>query len=316
MSDKNSEKNIDPEIFNTFSMLNSSLEQNQVPFSSIEEPQSAELSVHLDGLKLYYPPTADLLLFDYSGDLKYRLGVNDSIIEKEDFYIKNYFGADYNSLQIDLTKYIFIRAYISYEANLFKLDEFEEYIEEWSKQTGFKVNFNTFCTLYTYIDEEELFPEPPTEDSVYYKLFINKLLIVNRFFDNALKQKYLVPPRASIHYFNDYGLYEFFNDVSKGTFSYYTDVENKRLFIRVLYKENEMSCFTKFFVTTEEISLALCPHIPRDAWYDMNVPIDARFKLKEDFKTKIRQFMSDYFQKSAEQSNTQTSDGQNLQEKN
>ena len=79
MIDKNCEKNIDPEIFNTFSMLNSSLEQNQVPFSSIEEPQSAELSVHLDGLKLYYPPTADLLLFDYSGDLKYRLGVNDSI---------------------------------------------------------------------------------------------------------------------------------------------------------------------------------------------------------------------------------------------
>ena len=138
MIDKNCEKNINTEIFNTFSMLNSSLEQNQVPFSSIEEPQSAELSVHLDGLKLYFPPTADLLLFDYSGGLNYRVGITDSIIEKEDFYIKNYFGADYNSLQIDLTKYIFIRAYISYEANLFKLDEFEEYIEEWSKQTGFK----------------------------------------------------------------------------------------------------------------------------------------------------------------------------------
>ena len=36
--------------------------------------------------------------------------------------------------------------------------------------------------------------------------------------DNALMQKYLVPPSASICYFNDYGLYEFFREVSNGTF--------------------------------------------------------------------------------------------------
>ena len=33
----------------------------------------------------------------------------------------------------------------------------------------------------------------------------------------------------------------------------------------------------------------------------MNVPIDATFKLEKDVTEKIRQFMSDYFQKSTEQ---------------
>ena len=307
MSDKNIEKSIsNPEIIESvFSALVSSLKQNKVPFFIESEGLSKIIRIDLSELKLFYPQTSDLIMFKYSGQAFFRFFFDEETLKQEERYIKDFFGESSEPNQADFDKYIFVRSFAALDVNILKAKEFEKYIEQWSADNnGRKIVFTHFFNICNYVNIEELIRDIPAQDSsllqetIYYKFFIKEFLCLQDFINYAVKNEFLISEGSALRYFDEYGLETFFKEVSGTRFPCFIDIQNKRLFIRMKYTVDGASCFTKFFVTTEEISLALCPNYTIQTINDMNVPISASFKLEKNVTEKIRQFMSDYFQKS------------------
>ena len=305
MRDNNCEKNkFNSEIIeSTFSTLVSSLEQNKVPFYTKSDVPSKEIRIDLKNLKLYYPQTADLIMFKHPGSVFFRFFCDETTIEQEKMYIKAFFGESYEPNKADFSKYIFIRSFAALDVNILKADEFEQYLERWSTENnGRKIVFTQFFNICSYVNIEEIMREIPEKNSglfqekLYYKLFIQELISVQNFINHAVKNEFLIPERSALRYFDDYGLETFFKEVSSAPFHYLADFEYKRIYIRILYKTDGGTCLTKFFIYAGEIGLAPCPKFTSQTLNDMNVPIAARFKLEKNVTDKIRQFMSEYIQ--------------------
>lgn len=269
-----------------FGAFKTDLDKNSISFSDgtsffdKKERQAKKILIDLEDLKLYNPPTADLIMFKYFGKLSYRFFTDEEILSEENVFIKDYFG----SVPKDFSEYVLVSAFVGLDVNIAKKIEFQNYIDQFSKKTdGYKVAMKNFCFVYKYVKVDELFGDDFFENDFYQSLFIQPLLQIKSFFDYAIKNEFIVSKHECLYYFEEYGLESFINTVSGNHYSQTVHADENMLELRFIYKENGKTLGVRFFITTETVTVK--------NYSDRMTPFCAQFDLEKNVVEKIREFV-------------------------
>ncbi len=292
-----------------FLSFQSILDDKYVPFSRESsysrrnDDPSKEVRITLDEIKLYNPPTADLIMFKHAGQIIYRFFADEEIINNESDFVQDFFcsselSSGKTDVPEDFNNYIFIRAFIGIEVNFVRKKEFEKYIEQWKAENkGLKVLLSNFCYVYTYVNIKEFLTNVSdagssvetliSPEELYQKLFMQNLIRIKKFYDYAYKNEFILPRYALLKYFDDYGLQSFIDEVSDNRkMIRSSECENKIKVITFFKKEDGESHAIVLDISLEDITVKSFSRTEEGKQFS------ACFPLEKNVTDKIRQFLS------------------------
>ena len=290
-----------------FLSFQSILDDKYVPFSRRssysrrKDDQSKEIQIPLHEIKVYNPPTADLIMFKQAGHMIYRFFADEEIVNDESCFVQDFFGSSEQSsgkadVPEDFNDYIAVRAFIGTEVNLAKKKEFKKYIEQWEAgNSGLKVLLANFCYVYTYVNIREFLADNSTlisPEELYQKLFMQNLIRIKDLFDYAYKNEFIAPREDLLHYFDNYGLQSFVEEISENhKMIRLSDWGNKIEVITSFKKEDGESHPIVLYVSPEDITVKPFSRTGEGKQFS------ACFPLEKNVTEKIRQFLSTAWEK-------------------